>query len=91
MAAQKPANASSGAQGMDAPEDDRDIKLQRVSADLLADLDSSLKPFLWKTTSSGSAKVRRRVRVRATDRLVVLVWAPWSLYVYIYRTMANVQ
>ncbi|TVY40914.1 Tubulin-specific chaperone D [Lachnellula subtilissima] len=73
MTTQKPANASSGAQGMDAPEDDRDIKLQRASADLLADLESSLKPFLWKSTSSGKAKVRRRVRVRATDRLVILL------------------
>ncbi|TVY41842.1 Tubulin-specific chaperone D [Lachnellula occidentalis] len=73
MASQKPANPSSGAQSMDAPDDDRDIKLQRASADLLADLESSLKPFLWKTTSSGKAKVRRRVRVRATDRLVDLL------------------
>lgn len=58
---------------MDAAEDDQDVKLQRASADLLADFQSSLKPFLWKTTKSGKSRVRDRVRVRDTARLANLV------------------
>jgi hypothetical protein len=58
---------------MDAPEDDQDVKLQRASHELLADLQASLDPFLWKSTRSGKRKIRRRVRVRETDRLVALV------------------
>lgn len=58
---------------MDAPEDDRDVLLQRSSADLLGDLESSLKPFLWKTAVSGKTRIRRAVRIRETNRLVDLV------------------
>ncbi|RDL35861.1 uncharacterized protein BP5553_06473 [Venustampulla echinocandica] len=58
---------------MDAPEDDRDVLLQRSSAELLADLESSLKPFLWKTTVSGKVQIRRGVRIRETNRLVDLL------------------
>jgi hypothetical protein len=61
---------------MDAPEDDQDVKLQRASDELLADLQHSLDPFLWKATPSGKRKIRRRVRVRETDRLISLVLFP---------------
>lgn len=58
---------------MDAAEDDQDVKLQRASADLLADFQNSLNPFLWKTTKSGKTRIRDRVRVRDTARLVNLL------------------
>lgn len=58
---------------MDASEVDRDVLLQKSSAELLVDLETSLKPFLWKTPSSGNPRVRRRVRAREADRLVGLV------------------
>jgi tubulin-specific chaperone D len=57
---------------MDAPEDEQDVKLQRKAADFIADLEKWLEPFLWKTAKSRRA-IRRRVRVRDTDRLVNLV------------------
>jgi hypothetical protein len=56
---------------MDAPEDDLDIKLQKISADLITDFDKSLLPFLRKQNASGGASpVRSRVRTRETDRLI---------------------
>ncbi|KAH6673464.1 tubulin folding cofactor D C terminal-domain-containing protein [Halenospora varia] len=58
---------------MDASEIDRDVLLQKSSAELLADLETSLEPFLWKTPSSGNPRIRRRVRAREADRLVGLV------------------
>lgn len=51
---------------MDAPEEDLDIKLQKVSADLISDFDSSLISFLRKP----SGVVRSRVRTRETERLI---------------------
>jgi len=58
---------------MDAPEEDSDIKLQKVSSDLIADFDRSLVPFLRKHDhASGRALVRSRVRARETDRLVAV-------------------
>ena len=70
---------------MDAPENEQDIQLQRSSPELLADLQSSLRSFLWKTTKLGKIQIRKRVRVRETDRLVNLVFSSsltsseWSL------------
>ncbi|KAE9364067.1 hypothetical protein N431DRAFT_390307 [Stipitochalara longipes BDJ] len=58
---------------MDAPEDEQDVKLQRKATDFITDLSKSLHPFLWKTTKSGRTAIRRRVRVRDTDRLVNLL------------------
>lgn len=58
---------------MDAAEEEQDIKLQRASAELIADFHRSLQPFLWKTTADGKLHIRRRVRSRETDRLVALV------------------
>ncbi|KAM7198583.1 Tubulin folding cofactor D C terminal domain containing protein [Naviculisporaceae sp. PSN 640] len=51
---------------MDAPEDDLDIKLQKISGDLIADFDRSLGPFLRRK----DGVVRSRVRSRETERLV---------------------
>lgn len=56
---------------MDAPEEDLDIKLQKIAGDLIADFDKSLRPFLRKQDGA----VRSRVRARETDRLVSTVSA----------------
>lgn len=67
----------------DAPEEDKDVVLQRSSAESLRDVKDSLEGFLWTTTKSGGRKIRRRVRVKDTDRLVNLVCAysiPWCSY-----------
>ncbi|KFY74620.1 hypothetical protein V499_05367 [Pseudogymnoascus sp. VKM F-103] len=58
---------------MDAAEDDRDIKLQKLSSTFIADFELSLQPFLYRTTADGTAKVRRNVRAREADRLVGLI------------------
>jgi hypothetical protein len=58
---------------MDAAEDDRDIKLQKLSSTFIADFELSLHPFLYRTTADGTSKVRRNVRAREADRLVGLV------------------
>lgn len=52
---------------MDAPEDDLDIKLQKISGDLIADFDRSLGKFLRRPQDG---TVRSRVRSRETERLV---------------------
>ncbi len=57
----------------DANDLEQDVVLQRASADLIADLETSLKPFLWKTSKSGELKIRRRVRWRDLGRLEALV------------------
>ncbi|KAF4622753.1 hypothetical protein G7Y89_g14271 [Cudoniella acicularis] len=46
---------------MDASEVDRDVLLQKSSAELLADLENSLHPFLWKTPALGMPRIRRRL------------------------------
>ncbi|KAK2020370.1 hypothetical protein LX32DRAFT_700122, partial [Colletotrichum zoysiae] len=51
---------------MDAQEDDSDIKLQRVSSDLIADFSRSLPLFLRKPDGK---TLRARVRVSETARL----------------------
>ncbi|OBT66189.1 hypothetical protein VE03_05137 [Pseudogymnoascus sp. 23342-1-I1] len=58
---------------MDAAEDDRDIKLQKLSSTFIADFELSLHPFLYRTTADGVPKVRRNVRAREADRLVGLL------------------
>jgi hypothetical protein len=54
---------------MDAPEADIDIKLQKISADLLSDFDRSLHQFLWKPDGYGGTRVRSRVRAKEIFRL----------------------
>ena len=51
---------------MDASEQDRDVLIQRYSADLVEDFDRSLEPFLRKP----NGQLRRRVRMREAARLV---------------------
>ncbi|KAH8681145.1 tubulin folding cofactor D C terminal-domain-containing protein [Xylariales sp. PMI_506] len=59
---------------MDEPDVDRDIVIQRYSADLIADFDRSLEPFLRKP----NGELRTRVRARETWRLVSQVLEPFQ-------------
>lgn len=54
---------------MDAPEEDLDIKLQKISGDLLKDFNASLRPFLRKGKVAGKSHVRAYVRTREAARL----------------------
>ena len=63
---------------MDAPEDDLDIKLQKIAGDLIADFDKSLRPFLRKKDGTGRSPVRSRVQARETERLVSSVSAAFD-------------
>lgn len=54
---------------MDVPEADFDIKLQRISGDLISEIDKSLPSLLRKPDSAGALRVRSRVRAREVDRL----------------------
>lgn len=49
---------------MDVPEADYDIKLQKISTDLLTQFDETLADFLRKSDGRGSTTVRSRVRSR---------------------------
>lgn len=60
---------------MDAPEEDLDIKLQKISGDLIADFDRALPPFLRKPDGAGGTVVRSRVRTRETHRFIASVLA----------------
>ncbi|KAK4196315.1 putative tubulin-specific chaperone D [Triangularia verruculosa] len=57
---------------MDAPVEDSDIKLQKVSADLISEFDARLPLFLFRRQRGGgtSTKVRRQVTAREADRLI---------------------
>ncbi|KAK0712255.1 tubulin folding cofactor D C terminal-domain-containing protein [Apiosordaria backusii] len=58
---------------MDAPIEDSDIKLQKVSADLISEFDSRLPLFLFRRQRGGgdtSQKVRRQVTAREADKLI---------------------
>ncbi|KAI0848250.1 tubulin folding cofactor D C terminal-domain-containing protein [Daldinia vernicosa] len=59
---------------MDAPEQDRDVVVQKYSADLVVDFDRSLIPFLKKP----NGQLRRRVRMRETARLMSHVLEPFQ-------------
>ncbi|KAI1630961.1 tubulin folding cofactor D C terminal-domain-containing protein [Biscogniauxia mediterranea] len=59
---------------MDATDQDRDIVIQKSSADLIADFDRSLGPFLRKP----NGQLRRRVRVRETSRLTSQLLEPFQ-------------
>ncbi|KAI1210810.1 tubulin folding cofactor D C terminal-domain-containing protein [Annulohypoxylon truncatum] len=59
---------------MDAPEQDRDVYLQKYSSDLVADFDRSLASFLTKP----NGQLRRRVRNRETARLTSQVLEPFQ-------------
>ncbi|POR31903.1 Tubulin-specific chaperone D [Tolypocladium paradoxum] len=51
---------------MDVPEADCDVKLQKISADLIADLDRSLTTVLRKPDGQGGTRIRSFVRARET-------------------------
>lgn len=55
---------------MDAPEDDLDVKLQKVSGELIIAFDQRLEPFLRKPDRAGGSRVRSRVRVREASHLM---------------------
>lgn len=55
---------------MDAPEDDLDIKLQRVSSELIATFDQRLPTLLRRSNGLGEFRVRSRVRVREAAHLM---------------------
>ncbi|KAF4435831.1 hypothetical protein F53441_13426 [Fusarium austroafricanum] len=63
---------------MDAPEADIDIKLQKISADLLGDFDRSLPNFLWKPDGHGGTRVRSRVRAKEIFRLTNTLLDPFQ-------------
>ncbi|KAH6895618.1 tubulin folding cofactor D C terminal-domain-containing protein [Thelonectria olida] len=63
---------------MDAPEADFDIKLQKISADLLGDFDRSLHNFLWKSDGHGGSRVRSRVRAKEIFRLTSTLLDPFQ-------------
>ena len=54
---------------MDVSEEDLDVKLQKISSDLIEDFDKSLPRFLKKRSEAGVNTVRFRVRQRETERL----------------------
>ncbi|KAK1973954.1 beta-tubulin cofactor d [Colletotrichum cereale] len=60
---------------MDAQEDDSDVKLQRVSSDLIADFSRSLPLFLRKPDGK---TLRARVRVSETTRLTSTLLDPFQ-------------
>ncbi|KAH7179436.1 armadillo-type protein [Fusarium flagelliforme] len=63
---------------MDAPEADFDIKLQKISADLLEDFDRSLPHFLWKPDGHGGTRIRSRVRAKEIFRLTSSLLDPFQ-------------
>ncbi|KAK3398238.1 tubulin folding cofactor D C terminal-domain-containing protein [Sordaria brevicollis] len=63
---------------MDAPDDDLDIKLQKISNDLISDFDASLVPFLRKQNGSGGTVVRSGVRSRELERIIAGLLDPFQ-------------
>ncbi|KAM4056991.1 beta-tubulin cofactor d [Hirsutella rhossiliensis] len=51
---------------MDAPDADSDVKLQKASAELIADLDRALRGFVRKPDAQGKPRVRSFVRAKET-------------------------
>lgn len=61
---------------MDASED-RDIKLQRASNDLVAEFSNRLPKLLWKTQAEHTHRTPRKwAEVSKTEKLVALVSTP---------------
>ncbi|KAF9765274.1 hypothetical protein IL306_002448 [Fusarium sp. DS 682] len=63
---------------MDAPEADIDIKLQKISADLLGDFNRSLPNVLYKPDGHGGTRVRSRVRAKEIFRLTNALLDPFQ-------------
>lgn len=51
---------------MDAPDADSDVKLQKASAELITDLDRSLRGFVRGPYGQGKPRVRSFVRAKET-------------------------
>lgn len=58
---------------MDAYDDNADIKLQKESADLIADLDKALPKLLRKPDGRGGFRLRSRVRIVERNRIDAVV------------------
>jgi hypothetical protein len=58
---------------MDAPDTDFDIKLQKISGDLIEDLDRALTTSLRKPDGHGGTQVRSFVRGRETFKATTVV------------------
>ena len=58
---------------MDAKDEEGDIKLQKESAELLAELERFLPTFLQKPDGHGGTRLRTRVRSWDTDRSIYRV------------------
>ncbi len=77
---------------MDVADDDKDVQLQKYSSALLADFESSLPLFLWKNVRNEdghSRRIRQRVRIRDTDRLIGLVGQLSTLWDTLWDTLAD--
>ncbi|KAL1838315.1 hypothetical protein VTJ49DRAFT_2805 [Mycothermus thermophilus] len=81
---------------MDASEHDLDIKLHKISGDLITDFDRSLPRFLRKNDGAGGLVVRSRVRTRETDRLISQLidphlpkWLPQLADAYLEHLLAR--
>lgn len=61
---------------MDAPDTDFDIKLQKISGDLIADLDRAFTTLLRKPNGHGGTQVRSFVRARETFKSTTAVSRP---------------
>lgn len=61
---------------MDAPDSDFDIKLQKISGDLIADLDRALTTSLRKPDGHGGTQVRSFVRAREIFKSTTMVVFP---------------
>ena len=71
---------------------DEDLKLQRASADLIAELQNDLPRFLFKNSPAQSIdshaagrRVRRLVRETKTDQLIKLVGSSHRLLRYLAK------
>ena len=58
---------------MDAPEEDLDIKLQKISGDLIDAFDKELPGLLRKSNGEGGTRARSMVRSRDLFRIIARV------------------
>jgi tubulin-specific chaperone D len=66
---------------MDSPPEDRDIKLQRASGDLLKELEAKIPPLLSKPWGlQGNRAPHRWAQVSKTNRIIALVRKPGLSY-----------
>lgn len=63
---------------MDVAEADFDIKLQKISADLIQEFDKALPTLLRRSDANGGSRVRSRVRAREVDWLTGTLLDPFQ-------------